>query len=352
MMKVSASVIIPTYNKSQYLDYTLAGYLNQSVKDYELIIINDGSDDITDEIVKKYINKLPIQYCVKKNGGISESRNKGLSLAQSDIIIFTDDDRIPSPDFIENIITTICNSPKTVVVGQKEEIYTIYSEKIVVSGTNINESIRGQEIIQNWKMVNKGIGLMVSMPFTTTKDITSDFNKTINRLYFRTAKDNYRYVIDRYGNKLLDFNFGWVMATGGNTSFNRKYVPEIQFDTSFVKWGVEDIEFAYRLNINGYKFIHSDEVINYHQRHANGGDRHQTLTNNLAIFATKYPNLDVYLYWQRFQGRKWKADFNYIRCNETYQYLNGLSFEHPLWIYQNHLLKQWEESQKAIINSR
>ncbi|MFR2755413.1 MAG: glycosyltransferase family 2 protein [Eisenbergiella massiliensis] len=350
-MKITASVIIPTYNKSQYLDYTLMGYLNQSVKNYEIIIINDGSTDNTDEIIDKYIYSLPIHYYKKDNGGISESRNVGLSLAQSDVVVFTDDDRIPSPNFIENIINLINRFPKTVIIGQKEEVYTIYSNNLVISDININESIRGREILHNWKVKNRERKLKEGMPLITTKEIAEDFYKVMHSLHYRTAKDNYQYVIERYGNNLQDFKFGWVMATGGNTSFNKKYVPKIQFDTSFKKWGVEDIEFAYRLYLSGYNFIHSDDVVNYHQRHLSCSDKHQTLTKNLAVFATKYPCLEVFLYWQRFQGRKWKADFNYISCNETYEYLNSLPIEHPLSIYQNHLLKQWEETQKVVVNN-
>ena len=84
------SVIITTYNRAQFLTEAIESVLNQSYQDFELIIIDDGSDDNTKEVLKPYQDRL--SYFYQKNSGISKSRNEGLSNAQGEYIAFLDSD--------------------------------------------------------------------------------------------------------------------------------------------------------------------------------------------------------------------------------------------------------------------
>jgi len=99
MAKVS--IIIPVYNTEKYIEKCLNSVANQiKNEDLEIIIINDGSTDNSESIVKKYINKygesLNIKYYSKKNEGVAQTRNFGIEKATSDYIMFIDSD-----DYIE-----------------------------------------------------------------------------------------------------------------------------------------------------------------------------------------------------------------------------------------------------------
>ena len=95
------SVIVPVYNVENYIDKCLESLVNQTLEDLEIIIVNDGSTDNSDSIIKKYIEKYPdkIVYLAKNNGGLSDARNFGLPYAKGDYVAFLDSD-----DYVENNI--------------------------------------------------------------------------------------------------------------------------------------------------------------------------------------------------------------------------------------------------------
>lgn len=96
MTKVS--VIIPTYNREKYVKKCLESILNQTLKDIEIIIVDDGSQDNTKEIVNSYKDKR-IKYIYKNNTGIGDTRNKGISLSRGEYIAFVDID-----DYIDELM--------------------------------------------------------------------------------------------------------------------------------------------------------------------------------------------------------------------------------------------------------
>ena len=104
MSKVS--IIIPVYNVEKYLDKCLKSVLNQTYKNIEIIVINDGSTDNSLKICKKYKDKR-IVLIDKENGGVSSARNKGLELASGKYITFVDSDDWLELDAIENMVSFI-----------------------------------------------------------------------------------------------------------------------------------------------------------------------------------------------------------------------------------------------------
>ena len=89
------SIIIPVYNTADFLKKCFESIIVQKKGDFsvEVIIINDGSPDNSDEIIKKYIKKYKnFIYINKKNGGLSEARNDGVKKATGDYILFVDSD--------------------------------------------------------------------------------------------------------------------------------------------------------------------------------------------------------------------------------------------------------------------
>lgn len=96
MQNTLISVVIPMYNSSKTITVALDSIKNQSYKcDYQIIVVNDGSNDNSYGVVSDYINKNPslnIQLINQLNGGVSKARNVGLKLAKGEYVAFLDSD--------------------------------------------------------------------------------------------------------------------------------------------------------------------------------------------------------------------------------------------------------------------
>lgn len=93
------SILIPIYNAEKFLEECIQSCLDQSFKDYEIIAINDGSTDNTQNILEKYKNNITI--LTQENKGVSVARNKALELVKGEFIIFLDSDDVLKPDALE-----------------------------------------------------------------------------------------------------------------------------------------------------------------------------------------------------------------------------------------------------------
>jgi len=104
-MNPLVSVVVPCYNQGQYLSEALESVLSQTYKNWECIIVNDGSLDNTDEVAKIYCDKdNRFKYIQKENGGLSSARNAGLKVIKGDYVQFLDsDDRIDPAKFEKQI---------------------------------------------------------------------------------------------------------------------------------------------------------------------------------------------------------------------------------------------------------
>ena len=101
------SVIIPIYNASDYLQRCLVSILNQSYKNIEIILINDGSTDNSVEICKKWEkDNNNIIFIDSLNKGVSEARNKGLEISKGDYICFIDSDDYIDKNYIKILLQT------------------------------------------------------------------------------------------------------------------------------------------------------------------------------------------------------------------------------------------------------
>ena len=99
------SVIVPIYNVEKYIKRCLDSILMQKYQNLELILINDGSTDNVEEIIKTYIEKYPniIKYIKKENTGLSDTRNTGMEIATGDYIMFVDSDDYISQNLLNNL---------------------------------------------------------------------------------------------------------------------------------------------------------------------------------------------------------------------------------------------------------
>lgn len=98
------SVIVPVYNVEKYLDKCVQSILAQTYKDFELILIDDGSTDKCPLLCDEYAcNYKRIRVLHKKNGGLSDARNAGTAIANGDYITYIDSDDFISEDYLENL---------------------------------------------------------------------------------------------------------------------------------------------------------------------------------------------------------------------------------------------------------
>lgn len=114
-MKVS--VIVPIYNVEDYLARCLDSILNQTLKDIEIIAVDDGSTDRSGQIVDQYAAQYPsIVVCHKKNGGLSDARNYGMKFASGEFISFVDSDDYIDKTMLEKMYQKAMNHQLDIVV--------------------------------------------------------------------------------------------------------------------------------------------------------------------------------------------------------------------------------------------
>ncbi len=102
------SVIIPVYNAQNYVKNCIDSMLNQEYKDFELILINDGSTDSTGNILNDYKQKDDrIVVIHQNNKGVSLARNAGLNIAKGEYICFTDSDDVVPTNYLEELYSAI-----------------------------------------------------------------------------------------------------------------------------------------------------------------------------------------------------------------------------------------------------
>lgn len=103
---LKVSIIIPVYNSEKYIKKCIDSVLNQSYTNIEIIIINDGSKDNSDKILKEFEKKYheKINYIVQENMGVAKTRNKGIKIATGDYIAFIDNDDYIEKDYIQTLV--------------------------------------------------------------------------------------------------------------------------------------------------------------------------------------------------------------------------------------------------------
>ena len=146
-MKIS--VIIPCYNVEKYIKDTINSVLSQTYKDYELILINDGSTDKTLNILEE-MHKIDnrIKIFNQKNKGVSEARNLGISLANGEFIYFLDGDDIVHLDMFE--------IAENIFSAQNVDMFSFgYQVKDVKSTKKYSSELNNRKIFSSTEFLNK-----------------------------------------------------------------------------------------------------------------------------------------------------------------------------------------------------
>lgn len=150
-MAIIFSIVVPVYNVENYLEKCINSIIHQNFKNYELILINDGSTDSSCKICENFATNFEqINYINQKNSGVASARNKGIQLAQGDYVIFVDSD-----DFLcaDNALKEIYN---LIIVNNSPDLILHEAIRLAPNGTvekknNTNSFIGKDNFIKEFK---------------------------------------------------------------------------------------------------------------------------------------------------------------------------------------------------------
>lgn len=259
------SFIVPAYNVEKYIPKTLRSLLKQINKNFEIIVVNDGSTDKTLEVVNDILQKSKFKnfkIINKKNGGVSSARNVGLKEAKGDYVIFLDGDDYVHEKLVEKI----------------EKIYDKFKPEIIT-----------------WKysLVNeRGIKLKDGFNFT-------GLNK--NMLY--NGKDVLSKII-------IEKTF-WIWT--GSGAYNREFIKQYNLRYFEGCTNAEDTEFIFKALSLANKVVFIDENLSYYVQ------RRSSITKSLNL--RRFDNVAAF---QRILDFLKQNNFN---NNEIFNSLKIMSFE-------------------------
>jgi glycosyltransferase involved in cell wall biosynthesis len=255
-METKASIIIPSKDKLSRLRLLLQALEGQVDDSIEVIIVFDGclQSTLTDFDKLKF-SFIPVKVVLKNNVGRAAARNRGIEKANGEIIIFIDDDRIPSENFVKRHIEGHVKNKKCIILGRRRDVSLTENE---IEELFFKETLR------------KGIKGIDARSFLAEKiALPRKPNHPLNWLHFYT----------------------------GNVSVEKEDLEKAGcFDENFKGWGHEDVDLGIRLCKNRLAFVVDEEAVNYHILHeSNYSDKRLEALKNLGYMVDKYKS-DFILY--------------------------------------------------------
>src|SRR5688572_10217281 len=114
------TVALCTWNRAELLDQTLMGMRKLRIPDgvvWELLVVNNNCTDETDQVIARHIPRLPIRRLLETKQGHSNARNCAVAAAQGELMIWTDDDVLVAPDWLEQYVEAVGKWPNVTVFG-------------------------------------------------------------------------------------------------------------------------------------------------------------------------------------------------------------------------------------------
>ena len=138
MKEIFFSIVIPTYNRSSLIEYTINSILNQTYQNYEILIIDDGSTDNTSNIINNlYYNLSKVKYFYKKNEERGAARNFGIKFSKGDYIIFIDSDDLMKSNHL-SVINNYLHINKNININFFATKFEIHKNGKLVSKSLLN----------------------------------------------------------------------------------------------------------------------------------------------------------------------------------------------------------------------
>ena len=168
------SIIVPIYNQEKRLENCINSLINQSYKNIEIILIDDGSTDNTSTICKKYLDMdNRIRYYYQKNAGASAARNTGLKKMHGHYFTFVDSDDYVDMDYIETMICSMINDNADIVISK-------------VCNNIKRNGKREKEFINN----DEAMKMLLIDSFSVESVVKLYDRKTFNNIYYNESISN------------------------------------------------------------------------------------------------------------------------------------------------------------------
>ncbi|HFI0737525.1 TPA: glycosyltransferase family 2 protein, partial [Streptococcus suis] len=119
------SVVITCYNHEKYVGQCIESVFNQSFQNIELIVINDGSSDLSGQIIEDLIKQSPFKdtiYLTQENIGICATRNRAIEMINGDFLLFVDSDNFLEFNYIEKLLNTAIEENADIIYSSLKDI--------------------------------------------------------------------------------------------------------------------------------------------------------------------------------------------------------------------------------------
>jgi glycosyltransferase involved in cell wall biosynthesis len=286
-----ASLVLPTRNRSRVLARTLAALTRQRERDFEVVIADDGSDDDTPTVVRGFEDRLDLRYLRRAHRGIAAARSAAMRAARGAILIQTDDDRVPAPDFVGDHLAAHADGT-WVVAGHQRGLFAEWSVAAELPAAAVAAVVAR----------DPALAAVLTAPtaeLVTPEALADDLDGALARLgviepwWDRHGGE----LVARFGPTLDGYAFPWALAIGGNTSVPAALAASIgHLDEQFVGWGLEDTDFHFRLCQAGARVKVVPGAVSYHQLHRRGPELGRQWLANAVRLLDKHAELALSSY--------------------------------------------------------
>ncbi|MCK5114061.1 MAG: glycosyltransferase family 2 protein [Phycisphaerae bacterium] len=233
MSELTITVMVPTHNRPDSLRVTMDSIYAQSHKPHEIILINDGQDEVPDDVFEKAkTTDIPLTYKRRTNPSVAESRNLGMSLSTGDIMLMMEDDVDLPPDFLESLLEIYRADTKGVIAG---------------IGPLLIEPDRKTARAKIWEIVAAAIGQARWVP--------------------RVCAARYVALPPKLRSRLKPIG----KLPAGGLALRREVIEKFSFDESLTGYALmEDREFSFRIG-RQCPLFHCSDLQVIHRRDPGGG---------------------------------------------------------------------------------
>lgn len=289
-----ASLTIPTRNRCAALERTLTSLLHQTEPRFEVVLVDDGSDDDTPEVARRFAERLDLRYLRKAHRGVASARSSAMRAARGDLLIQTDDDRLASPTFVADHLAghAATGGAPYMLAGQQRGILTEWSAAAQLPSNAVATIVARHPHLAPRFL--EPTAELLSAARLAAEPAAACAELELPEPWWTSYAVP---LVERYGPDLEGFAFPWTMAVGGNSSIPRQLAEQIDYlDESFVGWGLEDTDFHFRLCQAGARTRVLPDAVSYHQIHRRGPELGREWTQNARRLLQKHASLELCLY--------------------------------------------------------